>query len=334
MKRFIILFIIFFSITSAAISQSGWVKIFNNDYYSFSKIVKADSSNYFAFTYGLQYLKSTNGGEDWDTYNGFDTAYSFYDGVFTNSQTGWIAGENWNISCGELFKTTNGGLNWLQQNMAFPSYSYFSVYFLNQQTGWLASGSTVGRLLKTTNGGQNWSIQDFPGTYQISDVKYFDVNNGWILGNNFIAKTSNGGLNWINKNINNFPYQNPIYCSLTPVSINECWAVVIAGYPDSYSLFYRTTNGGDSWNLVYTYMVDDSFRKLYIVNETTDYAIGGQSFLLKSTNNGANWFNLMTGFNIRTDDLLFVDINNFFIGGANGYAPFNIILKTTNAGSN
>jgi len=337
-------------------SQSGWNSLFFNNYNTITKVVAKDSVNYFAFCYDSKYyFKSSNAGNNWQSIKEFalDSIYNIYDAQFINSQTGWVVGEYSYYSKGVIIKTTNGGLTWVKQNSGFNNSSNYCLCFINENTGWVSSSisNSIGCLLKTTNGGNNWVKQDFPGSYEIRYVKFFDTNNAWILGNRLIATTTNGGLNWQTKIITNIPYNYANNISMLSFSINECIALVTSlnNLGMVYSNLFRTTNSGYNWNLIYSYTDSltsngNSFYRIFNINPSTYFLNGSYKYVSRTTNAGVNWTLQNVISILSTKPTIFSlfanNSNELFAGG--GYSgnhftslkPYNFICKSTNIGSN
>jgi len=350
MRKIILIFVFYFSflITHYSISQNGWYNTFFNNTRIFTKIIQRDSLNYFAFSvYSKYYYKSNDAGNTWSSIKEYslDSILNVYDGLFVNSVTGWIVGNNAKNYRGKILKTTNGGNNWFEQNTGENnSYSeHMCICFLNNNTGWVGSGvGSDGKLYKTTNGGNNWTVQIFSNSWRIEAVKFFDINNGWIMcTNKFLARTTDGGITWIQKTINNVQPANDIfYRKLIPISNNEAWALIVRNAGLIYSHLYRTTNGGDNWDLSYSYTDSlstnaNSMQNVCFQNFSTGFGIGGYNFYIKTSNSGNNWNRINTysdlGFNANLFTMLFSGNTEIFgAGGGSG----NYILKSINSGLN
>ncbi len=327
-------------ITKNLFPQSSWVKSFFSNTSAFSKIVKLDSLNYMAFCSNNKYFyRSSDEGNNWSCSkeNCIDTICIIFDGQFINSQTGWISGETTESLKGFISKTTNGGNNWVFINTGFQNWNCRCLYFLNENTGWIGSHiGLTGCLLKTTNGGSNWLKTDFPGTYQINSVKFFDSNNGWIVTeDSAIYRTSNGGANWYRIQINNI--QPAYYRHLYPINNNDIYALIIRynqGY--NFSHVYRTTNGGGNWNPVFTHTDSlhtgaGSFYRMNFINASTGFIFGSFNYIYKTTDSGNNWLKIYV--NRSVWDLLISNANEIFICGGSG-SLYSHVLKSTNSGLN
>ena len=351
-KKITLLFLLTLSISGNLYPQRGWVSKFFNNTRTIEKIIERDSTNYIALcSYSKYYYKSSDAGNNWLSIQdyAFDSVYSFFDGQFVNAQTGWIVGSNNQFYDGAVFKTTNGGLNWIRQNTGFNNYHCYCLCFLDENTGWIGtSGGTTGYLLKTTNSGINWIKQEFPGAYQIRSVKFFNNNNGWILGlYGLVAKTTDGGLTWLQKQVNNIPCSNSQYANLFALSSTECWVLVdCVNYAMVYSHFFKTINGGDTWNLMYSYTDSlttngHSFWNISFINSLTGFSNGDFNFIIRTTNSGINWSKInvipVLGYYPCIGTLLSIN-NGMFVGGGysglGSYRPYNCVLKSTNTGLN
>lgn len=116
--------------TSPGAGRTGDLFFVTQDtgYYS----VKIANTNYI---YGYSYSSSR-----------FIQVSSFQNSLyFSNTKTGWSAGEN-----GTIYRTTNAGNNWFADNTP-TTQNLNSIQFVNELTGWAAGENGV--ILKTTTGG-------------------------------------------------------------------------------------------------------------------------------------------------------------------------------------
>jgi photosystem II stability/assembly factor-like uncharacterized protein len=107
---------------------------------------------------------------------------------------------------GVLLYTEDGGEHWIERHR-FP-WSLHHLQFINDRKGWiigterLADKSLNGVILTTEDGGESWRIQ-YKGVNEIlSDSRFTDENNGWVLGmkrdgsESFLLHTTDGGRSW------------------------------------------------------------------------------------------------------------------------------------------
>ncbi|HEY3250669.1 MAG TPA: YCF48-related protein, partial [Ignavibacteria bacterium] len=195
-----------------------------------------------------------------------------------------------------------------------------SIYFLNPNTGFLAGNDIV---LKTLNGGSNWLIisQNFGG----SSVYFIDQSTGFVCDGT-LYRTSNGGVNWIDKN---FSLLNSVYFYDSQV-----------GYTvGQNSQIYVTADGGLTWfqqNISLTY---SNFNKVKFISSNVGFVIGGRAFfpyygiIYKTTDGGANWRQVDPSVqDIEFTGISFPTPTIGYLVGRYQYASSGVIYKTTDAG--
>ncbi len=105
-----------------------------------------------------------------------------------------------------------------------------------------------------------------------------NVNTGWVLGGNFVGKTTDGGVSWT-KYFERSPFQ--LY-NLFVLNPNTAY---VSG---SQNICYLTQNGGASWD---TMRVPGSLfqtDRIYFKNELTGFFTQGKN-IARTTNGGLNW---------------------------------------------
>ncbi len=263
--------------------------------------------------------------------------------VFIDSLTGWIVTGNDtpNDSSGYILKTTNAGDNWDLQ--LFDVRDFARVIFLNNNTGYVCGGYNTGaRLLKTTNGGTNWFQINGPGGQIFyNDMSVFNEDTIYITihesltGGVFL--TTNGGASWTRK----------YYAGGTSNPDKIYFANNKLGFAErSTHNYLRTTNFGDSWNIVNGPFI--WFNDMKFVDSLTGYKANG--FMMKTTDGGLNWTQqtLPHAKNFFNPDAIkFTQIGDtLWAVGANIFVPVNgsddilnfetrgIIYFTSNGGAN
>ena len=97
-----------------------------------------------------------------------------------------------------IFRSTNGGITWT--NVPHPGGGgwFGSVRFVpGTQIGWTVGEG--GKILKSTDGGATWTLQRSAlHSFNLIDVSFADVNNGWTVGGEELH-TTNGGTTWVNQ---------------------------------------------------------------------------------------------------------------------------------------
>ena len=157
--------------------------------YPIYEISIPDSSAMYAFTESKMY-KSTDVGDTWDII--YQSSYPiFRDIEFVSENVGFVlSGLSYSSS---IYKTTDGGTNWDIFSISSNSEVY-SMSFPSENVGYACG---FYNLFKTNNGGINWvQLNNIANANSFSEVVFNDELNGWIIGNNGIYYTSDGGQSW------------------------------------------------------------------------------------------------------------------------------------------
>jgi photosystem II stability/assembly factor-like uncharacterized protein len=261
---------------------------------------------------------------------------------FTDVNTGYVVGYNWDSVAVVILKTTNGGTDWIAQNSG-TLFMLHQVYFPKPDTGCIVGDS--GTILKTTNGGTNWLLQYSGTTKNLNSVYFTDANTGYAVGDSgTILKTTDGGSNWVSQNLGtNY--------NLTSVHFPVTDTGFIIGHSEIYGQYgtiniFRTNNGGVNWAQQYsdscTGWCWGESNSIQFPDGNTGYAIGGfyghggggGQYLLKTNDSGYNWIDLP--YNQGTVAVCFADANTgyrIYRYGEMGYLESSISI-TTDGGEN
>jgi photosystem II stability/assembly factor-like uncharacterized protein len=207
---------------------------------------------------------------------------------------------------------------WFQQSSVATDY-LTSIYFTDSMTGW-----TVGRegIFYTTDGGDNWNIQSTEWCY---DVFFVNKDTGWVVGGpTGLMKTTNGGMDWIDK-----PILNACLTDIFFADENVGWAI---GPHDLICnpIIQKTTDGGETW----IELQEADGQSLYFIDSNVGWYVdygdeqgmtGEPSVIYKTTNGGLTFFPQDTAYTLF--DICFTDYNYGWI-----VSRTDNILRTTNGG--
>jgi hypothetical protein len=102
---------------------------------------------------------------------------------------------------GKVYLTSNSGINWSSYLTGLNSNSIPSISFKSDKLNGIAvSDLALPNIAKTTNGGINWLPINIPGTSGEGDVKWIDGTNIFFFSANKLSRSSNNGLNWSDMN--------------------------------------------------------------------------------------------------------------------------------------
>lgn len=200
-------------------------------------------------------LKTTNSGANWSsvTIPGFTNIKNL---DFNNPLTGWV------VNPGKLSKTTDGSLTWTSVNLTGGSISSF-VEFTDDLTGWIIDYSV---LRYTSNGGQNWTIQASI-TNGFKAIRMFNNQEGYVLSNYNLKKTTNSGSVWIDIPV-------PAPQRLTYMSWSDMNNGILCGI-NGYTM--KTMDGGQSWQILNTNSSENYIFGIIMNHPDSAFAVGGFS---------------------------------------------------------
>lgn len=270
--------------------------------------------------------KTTNGGSTWTLFPNLETR--IWSGIYasdTNNITvvsteGYPQNKN-------IYRTINGGISWNIQTPVTPSTGgNTDVFFLNNDTGFVTGN--LERIYRTTNGGNIWDlVHSVSSNAYINKIKFINSQTGFAVGCNYsrLKRTTNCGVNW----------QSMSYSSnldLIGVSFSPGQNGLIVG---KSGMILRSSNNGTGWNNMYKSVTSASLKRLYHLNDSVIFAIGGGGAIIKTTDRGINWIPKNSGSYRDLYGIFFINpITGWIAGHTGGPSLHGEILKTTNAGEN
>jgi len=243
-------------------------------------------------------LRTTDGGMTWVKLNSGVSALLYAVHFPQDNTIGYAVGGWWgdwpSSDSGVILKTTDMGEHWT------PLYSdscfFYSVHFpLDPKTGYVAGGYRYNTavILKTTDSGLSWIPVNPDTALDLGAIKtiYFpqNIQTGYAVDDfRSIIKTSNGGLTW-----------DIIWDPATNICFPQDTLIGYAYYGNSgvsYSILYKTTDAGKTWESFSTGFVPDAGGDmraiLFPTGPDTGFMVGGtmsDGMLLKTTDGGKTW---------------------------------------------
>jgi photosystem II stability/assembly factor-like uncharacterized protein len=244
-----------------------------------------------------------------------------YSTVFTDNQTGFIAGGIGSSSIGSILKTTDAGNSW--SLVCTGPGQYTSLSFPSANIGF--SCSWYGAVVKTIDGGLTWFSSQVDSK-NLTDIYFIDNNTGFTVGyNGGIFKTLNGGTTWI-------PFAG-YYQNMTGVFFADANTGYICGNNQNGggTILLKTTNTGNVW-IPASYSFH-SIDNLFFLNANKGFLVGmltqNNPAIWKTTNGGSSWEAKFTGFGAKPSQIYFYNSNVGVVVAGNG-----LIFRTINGGEN
>jgi photosystem II stability/assembly factor-like uncharacterized protein len=211
-------------------------------------------------------------------------------------------------NCGGCYFTENGGESWvLLESMPMTRYSAVAIDTNGILYAWSNGPSTVAQegLYKSVDGGDTWN------------------NMGPNVGSYFETEINDIVISHDNP-------ENIIICGNN------------YGYNGHKGIVHKSSNSGQSWDVVYTSQDDyDVFKKVDLVNNTAYLAMhsqDGMGLFLKSIDSGDTWGIINNGMpsDMKTANCIVADKTNpetvFGIGGSN--PTYFSVFRSDDGGSN
>ncbi|MBE2255489.1 MAG: T9SS type A sorting domain-containing protein [Ignavibacteria bacterium] len=251
----------------------------------------------------------------------------FVDINFINNSTGFIIGYD-----SVILKTTNTGNNWqtIRTNIPATNGGIICGYFNNENRGMIGS---LGGVYRTSNGGLTWIFSPVPsiGLSAISMCKFTDSITGYACGwdaypfpmisgyDGVLWKSTDGGNSWfelIRKTGDDF----------NGFQLNGLDSIKILGQTKIFSSINNGLNWSEKSILTNPAIYPRSFSNPF--NDTI--YISGSGGVIKSTDNGNNWFiSLQLNQNNSLWSLALQNTNKIYSVGNSGQIYF-----TSNSGNN
>ena len=221
--------------------------------------------------------KTTNGGTNWTRYYTTLPAWAS-DMFFVDANTGWVCGGS-----GGIKTSTNGGVSWTSQTSGTSQY-LDKIFFVSVNEGWACGGygSGNGVIIHTTNGGSTWTPQTPATSMHNMQMWFINNNEGWVAGvNGGTAKTTDGGSSWVTGGTIPHPYVEAMYF----LNSQTGWVAgrnQSSGGQDGKGFIYKTSDGGNSWNLEFTAdLVNGSIGGIAVDPQNFIWAAGNHDYILK-----------------------------------------------------
>ncbi len=249
---------------------TNWTALNTSTFNIFWAVCAKDANTIFAGDNGssgkLNFYKSINGGLNWTIIDSITLTSTNIPGFrqirFCNSIPSFgIAYAEANAGDTYIYKTRDGGNTWSRALLPlFPGY--FISQGLNVIDSLFYGFGTVGSppsIILTTDGGVTWNLRDVNLPSLGGDITrglaFKDKFTGIAAtsgSDQFISRTTNGGLNWVNIDLGNIIYSNIGPCSRWIEGTDICYLTATGTPGGQLNQVIKSTNGGLNWTSMTT----------------------------------------------------------------------------------
>ena len=177
-----------------------------------------------------------------------------------------------------------------------------------------------------------WIEQSFITNEYLSKVRFINITTGWVLGENYMYQTTDGGMNWAQKD------------TIIPVGSRSSTLLTLNEDIVFYSVFNsqssqgsgvrRTIDGGITWETIDS--SNNYYSDIEFVSDQIGFAAGSnaqfQALIKKTTDGGATWTTIASDFSPSSYEIKGISFVNENMGWAVTYDA--LIFKTDNGGLN
>ncbi|MFK5855931.1 MAG: YCF48-related protein [Bacteroidota bacterium] len=166
-------------------------------------------------------------------------------------------------------------------------------------------------------------INPFPTLEGLHDGHFTSEQEGWVVGNNIVLYTNDGGDTWETQ----LSTESESFRKIVFIDENEGWVL-------GYNTIYHTINAGDTWEPQVLPTVSGILNDIFFINNDTGWIVGNYNLVHRTTDGGDTWTNISTA-NAWVISLQSVSFTDGLNGCAVGYI-YNLdhayILNTNDGG--
>lgn len=175
----------------------------------------------------------------------------------------------------DVLRSTDGGNSWTTK---YIGDYIVKVFAINENVAVILS--SYQDIWKTTNGGADWFNIDTDAEEDFNDIYFFDLNNGFIVGDNgLVIRTTNGGMNW-----------SPVTSGTTEYLYSVCFLDANTGWiAGDNGTILKTTDGGSTWNPQSSGTSENLYDVCFLSQDIGFATCRYTESILSTTNGGTNW---------------------------------------------
>lgn len=277
-------------------------------------IAYAGGSKYTVDTAPGIVIKTTDGGESWETVYSGDNIQTI---SFATTDKGFAGGYS-----PLLKKTIDGGLTWQEVNIGSEVYGYMLIQFYNENKGVVlyVTEDYDMEVRTTSDGGDTWNLSSNPPMHGIIRLTYADENTLYAVGySESVYKSTDGGDNW-----------ELIKIGGSDINMGVAFKnAEVGAYAGEDGKIFTTIDGGENWELKLN--TEYHFFHGMIYKDNKILAAGTDEDVYLSTDNGETF---EFAFNGPGDDsmyeaALFADNSGLICGSGGTMIKFSEVFMNT-----
>jgi photosystem II stability/assembly factor-like uncharacterized protein len=298
--------------SSDSMALAEWKQVrFSDKHEYYSGLCFSDSNNGWAIGDSGRILRTTDGGDSWQSQNS-GTRASLSCVFFANTTYGWGGGASNAIGL-----STDGGVSWAWQHPQGESRrTFMALSFINEHEGWIADN--YGGILHTDDGGVSWTPQYYGTVGAISSLQFLNSREGWATSSSRnVLHTTDGGKEWATMPLDMSDCARTFTLICTHIFMRDRskgWVATDASasnYYPSHASIFCTSNSGGNW-MCQPVPGEMSIRSVQFVDDSVGWAAGIRG-ILHTTDGGRSW-----AYQLEMKDGIFVSI--WFLDRYHGWA--------------
>jgi photosystem II stability/assembly factor-like uncharacterized protein len=236
-------------------------------------------------------FRTTDGGDRWELQvSGTDE--DLVEIQFVDAQHGFIVGRE-----GGVLETTDGGATW---DFGFFTTEFTGLSFISGRDGWISTnGPDVFRISDSGEGGIQANPQTVHPQGSWSDVGFWDLQTGWVLGaipspdgsdrHAAIFGTDDGGATWTQQwtsGVHHY-YLNDI--DVVAADPNVAWVVGQGSLSGVSEKKLVSRDGGATWEEKPATENNDGLMAVDFVDRQHGWAVGVHGSIIATSDSGQEW---------------------------------------------
>ena len=232
---------------------------------------------------------------------------------------------------GQVIKSSNGGNAWNELCTGVDTSDVsMGICFTSAQQGFACVGKNGyynSRIIRTRDGGLHWDTVYNDGGNWVSYLNFPDPAHGYATASQgTILKTIDSGATWTALTPGNGAWMSGVFFLNKDTGyVSGAGGMVNNTY--LYKAVFKTIDGGQSWETVNTDVVG---VKLFFVNDSIGYLVGGDSMviggnytatnfrLMKTQDGGSTWQRIYFGSGFEPYGVCFPCVNVGYVVGSSG----------------